>query len=1457
MSRVFFSYHSPELEVAESIANALHKRDPSLEVFLAPWTLRPGVYWLPELANAIGEADAFVLLLGAHGLGPWQLLEYYEALDRRATQGRFTLVPVLLSAQAPRLPFLRQLHLFAMPDPTSASALDALYELINGASRGETPQSWQMTNPYRGLSALGAADADFFFGRDALTREIVDRVRAGRRCLWLVGNSGVGKSSIVDAGVIASLRRQRLPNASGQESWPGDLADSRSWLFLSMRPGESPLYNLAWAFVSQWTKITGPERGELAERWAASLRHAQGLRGLIRTARDAFAESYNVAPPRRFVLVIDQGEELYTRSPPEQARRFARIVAQGLSDPQWMVIGSLRSDHYGQLQDDKELFPVTTRVDVPPLAQDALQQVVSEPARLLGARFEDEPMVLKIATSSASQPGALPLLSYLMEDMWKRMQARGDGVLRWSDYPELLGVRGVLAQRADDFFATCGDDARAALKRLFTLKLAHVPLRGEVVRRRARRDECTHSEWALVEALSSEDWRLLVTGEEGGVPIVEVAHEVLLREWSALHQWLLDEHAFLQWKGQLEHDRGAWIDAGRVDDALLLGLKLSQAESWRGKRAQDLAADDVDFIVRSVEKRDRDRDAQQRVRRQRTRALFLGAIAALLFGIFATWQWRQAETARGAAVRAQALADRRASDLDRANVSLDQAAREANRLTVEARRARDRALTNQSRALADWSTQNTAQGNVTLGILLALEALPVNLTRPDRPLVPEALAALSRAVSTHRELRILSLPAHTLTVTDITSDGQLVVGGDSNGTLHLWRSTSGQRVHRYSGHNARVTSVRFSHDGRRIVSTSIDGTARVWGVDTGQSLSVLRGHEDSVMSAEFSADDTRVVTVSADTTARVWDLNAPEVPIVLSGHSKRLSFGQFSRDGRRVVTSSWDGTARIWDLATGEVSAVCKVPSDTVYHAEFSPNGGRLVTASDDAKARIWDATSGELLEVLEGHRKGIPHAVYSDDGRHIATASWDGSARIWDAQTGRIIRQLRGHRDAVLRVRFSHSGARLLTVSEDGTARIWDARSGEELAVLRGHTGRVLNLTINEAGDRVVSASDDGTARVWDTGNIGTQLVLSGHEGGVSFGRYVANGARALTLADNGEARLWALSEGRTMARFDSTGDAVVQVQTGGRGARHIVTRDAAGGIKLWQAQSGSLELRLAEQASLVTIDASGTRLAVASDDGTLRILGTANGSPQLVLPGQGVAVCCLDFNTESTALAAGYADGSLAIWDTQNGDPLAQLRAHEDAILVIRFDAAGKRVLSVSRDGTARLWNIESRELVSMMTAAGGAITHAEFSADGSQIVTAAVDGSAQLWQSGQDTPRLVLIGHGKAVAHVAFSADGQRLVTASEDRSATVWETRHGTAIAILKGHRAALRDAAFSPDASHVITSSLDRTSRIWALPRDGQSLLDSARCLLPRQLTEQERRRYFVDAPSARSQCTQR
>jgi TIR domain len=419
MRRWFLSYHSPDEALAERLKAALERKDRDSRVFFARSSLRAGGFWSRALAEEIAQPDAFILLVGDKGIGDWQLLEYDEALDRRVKSPKFAVVLVLLEGQtAPGLPFLRRLHWIVTADPGSENDIARIVDAAAGAgtSLGEL---WRYTSPYRGLAAMEEKDSDYFFGRE---REIVDVVSAlaaaTDRLPVLLGNSGVGKSSLAQAGVLAALKRQAWSERTDRApEWPPAFQESRRWRFLTLKPGTEPLRALVETFVDTWQfGATHPERVKHQNGWIELLRDGKVvMRDLLDATERRYKELDQTKPPA-FLLYVDQGEELYVRAEEHQRRRFSEVVAQGVADPRLYMLMSMRADFLGDLQKDEPLFKIHRKIDVPPLREAELREVVSRPAELLSARFETDGLAdiiaQRTAEDSVKDVGALPLLSY-------------------------------------------------------------------------------------------------------------------------------------------------------------------------------------------------------------------------------------------------------------------------------------------------------------------------------------------------------------------------------------------------------------------------------------------------------------------------------------------------------------------------------------------------------------------------------------------------------------------------------------------------------------------------------------------------------------------------------------------------------------------------------------------------------------------------------------------------------------------------------------------------------------------------------------------------------------------------------------------------------------------------------------------------------------------------------------
>jgi hypothetical protein len=606
-SRWFLSYNPRDQGLAQQLKAAIEQEDSGFRLVLAPSQLRAGGAWLPQLAEEVAQATAFLLLVGSSGVGPWQVLEYDEALDRRVRDPHFPIVVVLVAGQtAPGLPFLRQAKWIVADDPTSKQSVGRLMEAVAGDSIRPS-ELWRYVVPYRGLEPMEEKDTDYFFGRARETTEALETLaKTPDSICLLIGNSGVGKTSVAHAGVLAALKRAAWPDAKGDyHKWPAAFRDSRYWLFLAFRPGAEPLKALVDSFLDTWQlDATDPERAGLLRKWIDLLGEGRvTISDLIDATGRRHAE-LALREPLTFFLLVDQAEELYVRAQEQQRRRFSELLAAGASDARMRILMTLRSDFFGELQADESLFAVHRPIHIPPLREHELVEVVSRPAALLSARFENSEAVhvltRRTAEESSKDAGALPLLSYLLTDMWMGMIERGDGVLR---LPAMsFDIGSILAERANAFLSG-HPGSESDLWRLFTLRLAMITGDGEPVRRRAPRSEFTDQEWRLVSELADHPYRLLVTvTREGDETYTEVAHEAIFRRWDKFRDWIASEREFLAWRSQLESQRRFWeqAPASSKNDALLMGFALAQAQRWLATRSEDLSNVDRAFIDYSI-----------------------------------------------------------------------------------------------------------------------------------------------------------------------------------------------------------------------------------------------------------------------------------------------------------------------------------------------------------------------------------------------------------------------------------------------------------------------------------------------------------------------------------------------------------------------------------------------------------------------------------------------------------------------------------------------------------------------------------------------------------------------------------------------------------------------------------------------------------------------------------------
>ncbi|MBD2435458.1 tetratricopeptide repeat protein [Nostoc sp. FACHB-110] len=563
------------------------------------------------------------------------------------------------------------------------------------------------------------------------------------------------------------------------------------------------------------------------------------------------------------------------------------------------------------------------------------------------------------------------------------------------------------------------------------------------------------------------------------------------------------------------------------------------------------------------------------------------------------------------------------------------------------------------------------------------------------------------------------------------------------------------------GHQGFVLSVSFSPDGKTIATASGDGTARLWTVD-GQLLLKLKGHRGFVYSVSFSPDGKTIATASDDGTARLWTVDG-QLLLELKGHRGIVYSVSFSPDGKTIATASGDGTARLWTV-DGQLLRELTGHQGIVYSVSFSPDGKIIATASSDSTARLW-SVDGQLLRELTGHRNSVWGVSFSPDGKTIATASDDGTARLWTID-GQLLRELQGHRSIVYSVSFSPDGKTIATASYDRTARLWSV-DGQLLRELKGHQGIVWGVSFSPDGKIIATASYDGTARLW---SVDGQLLreLKGHRGivwGVSFN---PDGKTIATASGDGTSRLWSV-DGQLLREL--------------KGHRGIVYS--------------------------VSFSPDGKTIATASGDGTAR-LWNVDGQLLRELKGHQGIVRSVSFSPDGKTIATASGDGTARLWNV-DGQLLLELQGHQGGVWGVSFSPDGKTIATASGDGTARLWTVDG-QLLRELTGHRGIVYSVSFSPDGKTIATASRDGTARLWTVDGQLLR-ELTGHQGSVWGVSFSPDGKTIATASDDSTARLW-TVDGQLLRELKGHGGSVWGVSFSPDGKTIATASDDGTARLW-------------------------------------------
>lgn len=1211
---------------------------------------------------------------------------------------------------------------------------------------------WRTHSPFRGLQVFETDDAWLFFGRESETEELLSHMEHAP-VLSVVGNSGSGKSSLLRAGLIPALQQgSSCPNGSQNEQW-------RIAVF---RPSVDPFDYLAEVLPSQLApELSLQERAEFIHHFRNKLSAGESnLRDAIAALAGAMSDE---AGPTRVLLMVDQFEELFTLTRDRRIRDayIDSLLAAARLDcvvPVHLVL-AVRADFYPECMEHAALSRTmaANQYNVGRMSHEQLRESIEKRLQLASAHAEAG-LIDSLLEDVGSEPGNLALLEHALGQLWEKCGGFAC-TLTNKAYAEIGRLRGALGRHADEVYAGLRDEVQKQQAKRIFIQLVQLGDGAPDTRRRVAKADLLSLGKAeeidfLLAHLASR--RLISTGEEEQEGFVEVSHEALIREWPLLRDWLTQNRDDLGLERRLLQLAEEWQNLNRDKDALLQGIRLTQAEEWLGRHA-DVPVLLQDFVQRSICAREKARErelARQNAAAVRLRWFSAALALMLVLAVAAAWfTYREKVMEKSRAMAAQS----------------------GEMLQRDHGQALDLAI-------RSWEMAHTE----------------------------EARLAVAKASS-----EPLSILQHEGSVTArFSPDGRRIATASFDRTARVWNAEDGRLLVTLQGHTDKVMDVMFSPDGRRIVTASSDHTARVWDSEDGRLLITLQGHADQVCGVEFSPDGQRIVTASSDHEARVWDSANGRLLTTLSGHTGIVTYAEFSPDGQRIVTTSFDHTARVWNSTDGRLLFTLHGHEDWVLNAAFSPDGQRIVTASYDHTARLWSAADGHLLVTVH-HLGSVSYAKFSPDGQRIVTASYDRTAQVWNSVDGRWLFTL-PHDGSVEYAEFSPDGQHIITASDDSTSRVWNGANGRLLAVLQGHSGQVYQASFSPSGVRIVTSSADRTARVW-TNLAGLSLIiLRGNTGHVVGAEFAPDGQRIVTASDDHTARVWNVVDGRLLATLQGHKDVVWGAQFSPDGQR-IVTASWDHTARVWNAADGRLLATLQGHTDRVwtaIFSPDGQRIVTASHDHTARVWNAADGRLLLTLQGHTDLILSAVFSPDGQRVLTASWDHTARVWNAVDGRLLLILQGHTDHVRNASFSSDGQRIVTASDDHTARIWNSADGHLLQVLQGHSDQVLQAVFSPDGQRVVTASVDHTARVWNAADGRSLATLKGHLDQVRQAMFSPDGQRIVTASYDSTARVWNVADGSLLATLQGHAGWVPHAEFSPDGQRIVTASWDQTARIW-------------------------------------------
>ncbi|NEO68201.1 hypothetical protein [Moorena sp. SIO3H5] len=1093
---------------------------------------------------------------------------------------------------------------------------------------------------------------------------LVERIGSTQHKLTVIyGQSGVGKSSLLEAGLVPTLKTKVIGTRDVVPILVRVYTDwvREVWKSLASSPLKVDQLNGQGSSVfkveasHQFSNLQHSTQTNLQHSTQTNLQHSTQTNLQPATILEKLRQ--NEHRNLLTVLIFDQFEEFFfIWDNPTERKRFFEFFRECLQIPFVKVILSLReNDLYFLLQGirNQNFYPINNNIldknilyYLGNFSLDDSQSII----RSLTERSQfylEEALVNTLVQELGSSEGEVRPIELQIVGA----QLQTEGITTLAHYRR-KGPKEKLVQRyLQEVIADCGSENEKAAELILYLLTEENNTRPPKTRQDLEKDLNALAVDLAIEKIDQLDLVLNILVESGLV--------VLLRE-SPVNRY------------QLVHDYLVSVIRQQQDSELLAKLKEAQ-EQHRLSQAQ----------------------------LQKSMIALTGSIAVVAMLAISTVSaaifWAQARNNEITALikSSEALYGSNNHALDPLKDAL-QAATKLKRSLGVSSETKDIAMSSLEKAFYGVRERNRLEGHT--------DTLKSVSFSPDGELIATASSDKTVKIWSKEGKELYTLAGkdgHQDEIRSVTfsPDGKLIATASKDKTVKVWQR-NGKFIQTLTGHTNLVWSVRFSPDRKSLAASSEDGRVIIWSLE-GKKAQIFKAHDQPVLSISFSPDSKVLATGSFDNTVKLWrrDRNGlyNRKPLTIQAHEDAVFSVSFSPKGKLIATGSKDKTVKLWKMDGTRYQTLGNDDHEshqsTVTSISFSPDGQTLASASADNTVKLWNR-NGKLLETLTGHESTVWSVNFSPDSQTLASASADKTVKLW-SRYGNELPIPTGDENTVYSVSYSPDGQTIATASKNNTIQLWSL-NGQLQRTLTGHTDWVWGVSFSPDGKTIASASADKTAKIWNK-NGKLLHTLSGHENVVRSIAFSPDGQIIATASRDKTVKLWNKNgiEIRTLTGHTNWINSVTFSPDG----ETIATASAATAssdptVKLWNVSDGK-ELQTLDGHEnwvfSVRFSPDGKTLASASRDKTVKLWNVSDGEELTSLEGHENTVWSVVFSPDGETIATASADQTVKLWNTK-GKHLQTFYGHDDDVVSLSFSPDGKTIASSDSSARVIIWNLET---------------------------------------------------------------------------------------------------------------------------------------------------------------------